>query len=85
MEDGEGDRAVHLVLAGDDDGIEEALLGRRVEGVGQGDRRTQLLCLHHQPQLTDPLSHQRRILPAHAHTHTHTLRALYYCSHLNAY
>ena len=57
MKYGERYRAVHLVLTGDDDGIEESLVGGRVQSVGQGDGRTELLDLHDNPQLTYMCGH----------------------------
>ena len=58
VQDGESDRAVHLVLAGDDGGIQQALLSSRVESIGQRDCRTQLLRLHRQTQFPDTCRHQ---------------------------
>ena len=75
MENGECDRAMHFVLAGDDDGVEQALVSCRVESVRQRDGGTQLLDLHHQTKFTYACGHNRCIVPVthtHVHTHTHT-------------
>ena len=45
VKDGEGDGTMHLMLAGDDDGVEEALLSRRIQRIGQRDGRTEVLGL----------------------------------------
>ena len=63
---------MHLVLTGDDDGIQETLLGRGVEGISQRDSGAQLLDLHNQTQFPHMSCHQRRIVPADVNTHTHT-------------
>lgn len=63
MQNSEGDRSVELVLAGDDDGIEQALLGCIVQGVCKGDGRTQVLGLSEQPDALHAGADQRCILP----------------------
>ena len=63
VEDGEGGGAVHLVLAGDDDGVQQAPLCGVVQSIGQGDGGTQVDHLNQQTQVDNATAHQLCILP----------------------
>ena len=64
MQDSEGHRAMELVLTGDDDGVEQPLLGSIIQSICEGDSRAQVLGLSDQPNALHAGAHHCRILPA---------------------
>lgn len=63
VEDGDGEGAVHLVLTGDDDSVEETALGCVVQSVRQGDRGTELHRLHVEAEGSHAASHKLSVVP----------------------
>ena len=63
MQDGQGDGAVHLVLAGDNGGVEQSPLGSIVEGIGERDGGTEVDRLYHQIHTLDTTANQLGIVP----------------------
>ena len=63
VQDGEGDGAMHLVLAGDNGGVEESPLGSIIQGVSERDGRTEVDRLYHQIHTLDTTANQLSIVP----------------------
>ncbi len=63
MEDGKGDRAMDLMLRGDDHGVEQATLGSIIEGVSQGNSGTEMNSLHLESNGPSLAADQLRVVP----------------------
>lgn len=62
MQNGESDGAVHLVLAGDDHGIEQSTLSSIIQCICQGDCRAQVNRLHCKVHALNATTHQLSIV-----------------------
>ena len=84
MQDSKSDGAMHLVLTGDDDRIEESSLSRRVQGIGQGHSRTQLLDLYHYTNLPHTCSNESCVVSVENQKHTNNITLhtqMHTCTH----
>ena len=64
MENGEGDGAVHLVLTGDDHGVEQPTLSCIIQRIRQGHCRTQVYHLHRNSHVFKLIAHQVGVVSA---------------------
>ena len=63
MQDGQGDGAVHLMLAGDNGSVEESPLGSIIQGISKRDGGTEVDCLYHQTHTLNATANQLGVVP----------------------